>query len=90
MCHRRLFWRLFNRLSFHLVKNGTVTEKCLPYSSADVTSIFEEVEQCPTKCKDGSDIIKYHSKNAYSTLYDYNQDNYCNKLNYKLFFKEKI
>ena len=61
---------------FNLVKNGTVTEKCLPYSSADVSWIFEEVEECPTKCKDGSDIIKYHSKNAYSTLYDYNQDNY--------------
>jgi hypothetical protein len=38
--------------------------------------LFEELEECPTRCKDGSDIIIYHSKIGYSTLFDYNQDNY--------------
>ena len=47
----------------NLVKNGTVTEECLPFSSADGTNI----EKCPEKCKDGTDIEKYYSRNAYMT-----------------------
>lgn len=47
----------------NLVKNGTVTEECLPFSSASGTNI----EECPEKCKDGTDIKKYYSRNAYMT-----------------------
>ena len=57
---------------FNLVKNGTVTEECLPYSSAKGYSI----ETCPTTCKDGSDLKFYYSKNSYSTIDDYDQENY--------------
>ena len=52
-----------NMIDSHLdlVKNGTVTEECLPYSS-----VKGEVEECPTSCKDGSDIKKrYYAKNTY-------------------------
>lgn len=45
----------------NLNKNGTVTEECLPYSSQN-----GEVEECPTLCKDGSQIKKYYSKQGYS------------------------
>ena len=34
---------------FNLVKNGTVTEECLPYSSSSGTN----KESCPLKCKNG-------------------------------------
>ena len=47
----------------NLVKNGTVTEECLPFSSQKGTNI----EKCPEKCKDGTDIKKYYSRNAYMT-----------------------
>jgi cathepsin B len=57
---------------FNLVKNGTVTEQCLPYSSSDGSTI----EACPTKCKNGDDIVKYYAKNAYTTEEDYSQENY--------------
>ena len=57
---------------FNLVKNGTVTEECLPYSSSNGISI----ESCPTKCKNGDDIVKYYAKNAYTTSEDYSQENY--------------
>jgi C1A family cysteine protease len=57
---------------FNLAKNGTVTEECLPYSSASGNSI----EECPTTCKDGSDFQLYYSKNSYSTSDNYEQDNY--------------
>ena len=60
--------------NFNLVKNGTVTEECMPYSSSD--GINYEILECPSKCEDGSDIIKYYSKSAYTTKFDYNQENY--------------
>ena len=46
----------------NLIKNGTVTEQCLPYTSGS-----KVIEECPAKCKDGSDIKKYYSQNAYTT-----------------------
>ena len=57
---------------FNLVKNGTVTEECFPYSSANGL----DIEECPTTCKDGSDLQFYYSKNSYSTIDDYEQENY--------------
>ncbi len=56
---------------FLLVNNGTVTETCMPFSSASGT----KVEECPTKCKNSEAFIKYKSKNAYFTTFDY-LDNY--------------
>ena len=47
----------------NLIKNGTVTEECLPYSSGSGTI----TDTCPEKCKNGSDLKIYHSQNAYST-----------------------
>ena len=48
----------------NLIKNGTVTEKCLPFSSGDGTIKAE----CPkTKCQDGSAPKRYYSQNAYTT-----------------------
>ena len=46
-----------------LIKNGTVEEKCLPFSSGNKT-----IEDCPTnKCKNSSiKYKKYYAKNAYS------------------------
>ena len=57
---------------FNLAKNGTVTEECFPYSSA--SGII--TDDCPTSCKDGSDFQLYYSKNSYTTIDDYDQDNY--------------
>ena len=58
---------------FYLVKNGTVTESCMPYSSGG-----EVVENCITKCKNVDEKLKlYHSKNTYTTYNDYyNKTNY--------------
>ena len=56
---------------FLLVKNGTVTETCMPFTSEEGTS----VEECPSKCKNNENFIKYKSKNAYSTTFDFT-DNY--------------
>ena len=36
----------------NLIKNGTVTEECLPFSSGD----GQVSDKCPEKCVDGSDI----------------------------------
>ena len=47
----------------NLIKNGTVTEECLPYSSGSGTI----TDTCPEKCKDGSDLKRYYSQNAYLT-----------------------
>lgn len=55
----------------NLNKNGTVTERCLPYSSVN-----SFIEHCPNTCKDGANIKKYHSKNTYTTIYDYSEENY--------------
>ena len=45
-----------------LVKNGTVTEECFPYSSNNGI-----IEKCPIKCKDGSEFKKYYASNAYKS-----------------------
>ena len=45
----------------NLVKNGTVTDGCFPFKSADGITIPE----CPNQCEDGSDYKKYYSQNAY-------------------------
>ena len=57
---------------FNLVKNGTVTEECLPYSSSNGSN----TESCPLKCKNGDDLVFYHAKNAYMTEEDYTQENF--------------
>ena len=57
---------------FNLVKNGTVTEECLPYSSSNGSN----TESCPLKCKNGDDLVFYHGKNSYSTEEDYTQKNF--------------
>ena len=56
----------------NLVKNGTVTEGCLPFSSADGKTI----ESCPTSCKDGSKFKKYYAQNAYMTEGYYSQETF--------------
>ena len=55
----------------NLVKNGTVTEGCLPFSSGD----GRVVDECPTSCKDGSEYKKYFSQNLYETQ-DYYSERY--------------
>ena len=57
----------------NLVKNGTVTESCFPYASADGKTIPE----CPNKCVDGSEFKKYYSQNAYNA-YNTNQAHFNN------------
>ena len=56
----------------NLIKNGTVTEGCLPFSSIDGKTI----EPCPTSCKDGSKYEKYYAKNAYMTQDYYTEDTF--------------
>jgi hypothetical protein len=56
----------------NLIKNGTVSEECLPFSSKDGKSI----EECPQSCKNGSELIKYYSHNPYTT------ENYYSEINY--------
>ena len=56
----------------NLVKNGTVTEGCLPFTSGDGTV----TAKCPTSCKDGSQFKKYYSQNAYLTEDYYSQDTF--------------
>ena len=56
----------------NLVKNGTVTEECLPYTSQD----GKYLENCPQKCKNGSELIKYYSYKPYSTEKYYSEDNF--------------
>ena len=51
---------------FLLVKNGTVTETCMPFTSANGLTI----EECPTRCKNGDEFVKYKSKNPYFSFYD--------------------
>ena len=52
---------------FLLVNNGTVTETCMPFTSASGT----RVEECPTRCKNGEAFVKYRAKNPYSGYYDF-------------------
>ena len=56
----------------NLIKNGTVTEGCLPFSSGDGKTI----EECPTTCKDGSTFRKYYAQNAYMTEDYYSKDTF--------------
>ena len=56
----------------NLIKNGTLTEGCLPFSSGDGISM----EPCPTSCKDGSEFKKYYAQNAYMTEDYYSQDTF--------------
>ena len=56
----------------NLNKNGTVSEECFPYSSANGTTI----EKCPNSCKNGTKLKKYYSKNTYTTDNDYSKENY--------------
>ena len=52
---------------FLLVKNGTVTETCMPFTSAEGT----RVEECPTRCKNSEEFVKYKAKNPYSATFDF-------------------
>ena len=53
---------------FYLSKNGTVTESCLPFNFTG----FEINKKCPKKCNNGKKFKKYYSKNAYTTMFEYN------------------
>ena len=55
----------------NLVKNGTVTEECIPY-----TALYGIVEKCSSSCKDGSEKIKYYAKNAYIIEPIYDEEHY--------------
>ena len=57
---------------FLLVKEGTITEGCMPYTSADGKTI----EECPTTCKSDEEFIKYRSKNPYFTTFDFETNYY--------------
>ena len=57
---------------FNLVKNGTVKEECLPYSSGNGNII----DSCPTQCKNGDELEKFYAKSAYTTGEDYSQENF--------------
>ena len=57
---------------FAIIKNGIVTEECLPYSSSN----GKYIESCPSKCKNGEKIKKYYAKNAYSAQLDYGKEEY--------------
>ena len=50
----------------NLVKNGSVSEECFPY-----TSIDENIPECPNQCQDGTEFEKYYAQNAYVA---YNKD----------------
>ena len=56
----------------NLVKNGTVTEECAPYSSGG----GKILDQCPNSCKNGSDVVKYYSYKPYSTERYYSEENF--------------
>ena len=57
----------------NLIKNGTVTEQCLPFSSGD----GQIKAECPKEtCQDGSKVKRYFSQNAYSTEYFVTKNNY--------------
>ena len=56
----------------NLIKNGTVTEGCFHFQSADGITIPE----CPSECEDGSEFIKYKAKNAYLTRDYYSEDTF--------------
>ena len=56
----------------NLVKNGTRTEECFPYTSGDVS-----IPECPEKCVDESVTYKrYYAQNVYSTEDFLNENNF--------------
>ena len=60
-----------------MVKNGTISEECFPYSSSNRTN----TESCPLKNKSGDDLVFYHAKNAYSIEEDYTKENFYDIIN---------
>ena len=52
------FYHLLAALDLYY--NGTITEECFPYSSSS-----GNVESCPLKCKDGSNLIKSSDHNLF-------------------------
>ena len=56
----------------NLIKNGTVSEGCLPFSSMD----GNKIEPCPTSCKDHSKYEKYYAQSAYMTQDYYSEDTF--------------
>ena len=58
--------------ALHLIKNGTVTEECLPFQSGD----GETMPKCPTTCQDGSEYIKYYGKDIFSSIFYYSANNF--------------
>ena len=56
-----------------LVKNGTVTESCLPFS-LKCERDKKEVEEYAKKYKDNSQLNPYYAKNAY-ILANYSENN---------------
>jgi hypothetical protein len=47
----------------HLIKNGTVTESCFPYTSKNGS-----IEECIDQCKDETEEYKkYYAQNMYTT-----------------------
>ena len=71
-CHKGNYWDddISINSQFYLVKNGTVTEGCFPYTLDK--GIFVD---CPSLCKDGSELKKYFAINPYITP-DINENNY--------------
>ena len=55
----------------NLIKNGTLTEECFPFSAGD-----GNVEECPTSCKDQSEFKRYFAQNAYFTQDYYSKDTF--------------
>ena len=56
----------------NLIKNGTLTEECFPFSSGD----GKVIDECPTSCKDGSEFKRYYAQNAYFTQDYYSKDTF--------------
>jgi C1A family cysteine protease len=56
----------------NLIKNGTLTEGCLPFSSSDGKTIVP----CPESCKDGSEFKRYYAQNAYMTGDYYSEETF--------------
>ena len=58
----------------HLVRNGTVTEQCIEFSSGN-----QIVEQCRTSCKNPEiKYEKYYAKNVYTTKEKISETNFYN------------
>ena len=58
---------------YMLVNKGTVTNECMPYTSADGVTIEECPSECPTE---GVEFIKYKTKNAYATSFELENNYY--------------